>query len=78
MKTKITLEDNGQDFLEFICDEKGEIVETNPFQGGIWNGGYIPIRDQTMVRVGELCPLHKPPNIYFGFLKHKIEKIEQI
>ena len=78
MKTKITIEDNGQDFLEFICDENGKIIETLPFQGDIWNGGYIPIVDGSMVKVGENCPIHKPPHIRFGFLTHKIEKIEEL
>ncbi len=75
MKTKITLEDNGQDFLEFICNEEGMIVETYPFQGNIWNGGFIPI---DMAKVGEVCPLHKPPHVYYGYLKHKIVKLERL
>lgn len=78
MKTKITLEDNGQDFLEFICDERGKIIETKPFQGSVWNGGFIPLRQPEMVSVGRECPIHHPPHIEFGFLKHKIEKIETI
>lgn len=77
MRTKIILEDNGQDFLEFICNEEGIIVETQPFQGGIWNGAYIPIESPDLVKVGEECPIHNPPHIYYGSLKHKIEKIEQ-
>lgn len=74
MITKITLEDNGQDFLEFVCDDIGKIVETHPFQGSIWDGGYIPLE---ICKVGDLCPIHNPPHIEFGYLKHKIENIEQ-
>ena len=78
MNTKIILEDNGQDFLQFILDDKGKIIETLPFQCDIWNGGYIPVTSPGMVKVGEQCPIHHPPYINFGYLKHKIEKIEII
>lgn len=33
--TKITLEDNGQDFLELYVAESGEVVDAKPFQGSI-------------------------------------------
>lgn len=75
-KTKIYLEDNGQDFLVFTCSEGGMIIKTEPFQGIIWDGGVIPVYDDEMVAVGKPCPIHKPPHIVFGYLKHKIEKIE--
>lgn len=78
MKTKITLEDNGQDFLEFICNDDGVIVETFPFQGDIWNGGVIPIKNSEMCKVGGFCPMHNPPHIKYGYLKHKIAKIENV
>lgn len=77
MKTKITLEDNGQDFLEFTCDENGIIVETKPFQGSIWNGANIPLDSPELI-VGEECPIHNPPHINYGYLKHKVEKIETL
>lgn len=40
--TKITLEDNGQDFLELYVAKSGEVVDAKPFQGSIWRGAYIP------------------------------------
>ncbi len=73
--TVIHLEDNGQDFLEIVCDENGEIVETKPFQTSIWKGGYIPIESPDMLEPGKLCPIHKPPHINYGFLKHRILKV---
>ena len=76
MKTRIELEDNGQDFLSFIVDENCVIIETQPFQGKIWNGSYIPIESE-MCEVGKPCPIHNN-TIKFGFLKHKIAKIEKI
>lgn len=72
---KIYLEDNGQDFTEIICDDDGVIIETIPFQTEIWKGGAV---STVMIEVGKELPLHHPPHINFGFLKHKVEKIEQI
>jgi len=76
--TKITLEDNGQDFLEFYVDSVGKIIDAQPFQSSIWVGGYIPVWSKDMVKPGELCPLHKPPVFQYGFLKHKIEQVEEV
>ena len=38
---KIELVDEGQDFNFFWIDERGEILNTKPFQAGIWNGKII-------------------------------------
>lgn len=77
MFTVIKLEDKGQDFLELVTDHIGVIIDVKPFQKEIWKGGYIPIKSPEC-SVGEFCPIHKPPHIEYGFLKHKIEKITQI
>ncbi|WP_234111395.1 hypothetical protein [Chryseobacterium sp. R2A-55] len=73
--TIIELEDNGQDFLEIVCDENGEIIETKPFQSSIWKGGFIPIKSPDMLLPGLPCPIHKPPHINYGFLKHRIKNV---
>lgn len=72
---KIELEDNGQDFLSFTTDENGTIIKTEPFQGEVWNGGYIPVLAQFE---GEPCMMHKPPHIERGFLKHRVTKITEL
>ncbi len=71
----VELEDNGQDFLQFTTDSKGVIVKTEPFQGEVWSGGYIPIESQG---VGDYCMMHKPPHFNYGFLKHRVTKITEI
>lgn len=76
--TKITLEDNGQDFLELYVSESGEVVDAKPFQGSIWRGAYIPVDNKDMVKIGDQCPIHNPPHIIYGWLKHKIVGIEQV
>lgn len=72
---KIELEDNGQDFLSFTTDAIGTIIKTEPFQGEVWNGGYIPVLAQLE---GKLCMMHKPPHYNYGFLKHKVTKITEL
>lgn len=78
MYTIIHLEDNGQDFLRLITDNSGKVIKAEPFQTEFWKGAFIPINHSEMFHTGANCPIHHPPNIEFGFLKHKIEKIEQV
>ena len=75
MKYKVELEDNGQDFLEFITDKNGVILEAKPFLTEIWAGGYIPLKIQ---KIGDFCMMHKPPHIITGYLKHRVTNIEEI
>jgi len=72
IKTTIELEDSGQDFLLLNLDEDGVILSTEPFQTSVWKGGAVPM---TMVKIGKELPIHKPPHINFGFLKHKVKSI---
>ena len=67
--TKITLEDLGQDCLEFYVDEIGRVVDVQPFRYTIWRGAYIPICDKSMMQVGKPCPIHNPPYLEYQFLK---------
>jgi hypothetical protein len=78
MYTIIELEDNGQDFLELVTNHVGIIIDAKPFQKEAWEGGIIPIFDQEMCVVGESLPIHKPPHINFGFLKHNIKSIKKV
>lgn len=71
----IELEDNGQDFLRFTTDKAGMIIKTEPLQGEVWNGGYIPVEAQFE---GDLCMMHKPPHIVFGYLNHRVTKITKL
>lgn len=75
---KITLEDQGQDFWELYVSEDEVVIDAKPFQSHIWKGAMIPISDKSMVKVGVRCPIHKPPQIKYGFLKYLIEAIEEI
>lgn len=77
MYTHIEIEDKGQDFTTIITDSDGVIVETRPFQTEFWKGGVIPIDVKALFGVGHLLPINHPPHINAGFLKYKIESIEQ-
>lgn len=73
-KTKITLEDEGQDLLWLII-ENNTVVDGGPFHGGLYEGAIVPMVN---VKVGELLPIHHPPLIEYGFLRYIVEKVEQI
>lgn len=73
MKRKIIhLEDQGQDLLRLVT-ENDLVVEEQPFNRGIFTGGYIP---SLQIEIGSPCPMHCPPSLVFGYLKYNVEKIE--
>lgn len=78
MYTIIELEDNGQDFLKVITNHVGVIIELQPFNIGAFLGAIIPIAQNEMMEPGKLLPIHSPPHINYGFLKHKIKKVEKV
>lgn len=57
--------------------QSGGIVDAKPFQKEAWVGGVIPL-DFGMLVVGEALPIHKPPHINFGFLKHNVKSIKRV
>ncbi|MBN8834594.1 MAG: hypothetical protein ABS68_00125 [Niastella sp. SCN 39-18] len=71
---KITFEDWGQDFLEFICSENGEILDVQPFQHWVWKRFTVNNIDE--VQVGGFAILHEEGE--FLQLRYPIEKIERI
>ena len=79
-KIKVTLVNSGQDFQSFICDESGKIIEVNPESHlpSIWLGSYLPINDDKLMQEGNYCPIRKAYSSSFGYLRHKIEKIEKL
>lgn len=79
-KIKITLIDTGQDFLSFICDQAGKIIEVHPQPAlpSIWIGSYIPVNDPELIRVGKQCSIRKSHSTSYGYLRHIIKKIETL
>lgn len=50
---KIKFEDDGQDFLEWWIDDRGEVLHSD-LQARIWNGKMVDVENMT---VGEFLPL---------------------
>lgn len=68
-KWKITFEDEGQDFLVWIIDEDGYVLDSQPFQRSIWVGKFtIP----DFVQKGDLLPIWLDEETH---IKHPIKKI---
>lgn len=79
-KTKVTLVNSGQDFQAFICDDTGMIIEVYPEleDESIWLGSYLPVHDSELMQEGNQCAIRKELSSSYGYLRHKIEKIETI
>lgn len=66
----IEFEDEGQDFLVWRIDKDGHVLDSQPFQRGIWGGKFtIP----NFVQVGDLLPIWLDKETY---IKYPIKKIE--
>jgi hypothetical protein len=68
----VEFEDDGQDFTEFQLDVKGKVLKSTPFQSELWAGAIVPL---DMLKIGEPLPIHHPPNINHGYLKHKVKNV---
>lgn len=79
-KTKVTLINSGQDSQSFICNETGMIIEVLPESAlaSIWIGAFIPLEDTELMQEGKHCPIRKEYSSSYGYLRHKIDKIERI
>lgn len=45
MATKIRFEDQGQDFLWWVVNDYGRVVNCGPFQASVWIGSIVPDAD---------------------------------
>lgn len=79
-KTKVTLVNSGQDFQTFICDDTGKIIEVYPEPEikSIWLGSFLPVNDSELMQEGNQCAIRKELGNSYGYLRHKIEKIEKV
>lgn len=74
MKRKITFVDNGQDFLWWIVDENGKVVDCRPFQASIWTQ-YTVVNDLTRLKKGHKLGIRKGDEFPVE-LKHAVRKVE--
>lgn len=75
MATKITFEDNGQDFLWWAVDGEGNVVDCGPFQASVWVGSVII--DHELLNPGDEVEFISNQGDVL-VLKHKVETIEQV
>ncbi len=69
-KYEVTFEDKGQDFLVWIIDEDGYVLDSQPFQKNIWVGKFtIP----DFVQKGDLLPIWLDEETH---IKYPIKKIK--
>lgn len=72
--TKITLEDNGQDFLEWYVKD-GIVIDCQPFQGSAWVGCTV-INDKP--RKGSVLSIYQLLGETRYNLNHKVAKVETL
>lgn len=69
-KYKITFEDDGQDFLVWFIDERGEVIHCTPFQASVWNGMMVCV---DRIKIGQFLPLMEKDCIV-----HKVKSMETL
>ena len=70
----VVFEDDGQDFLEWDINDKGEVVDCRPFQGDIWIGTIVHNQD---IKPGDHLDITTPEGIDRQ-LFHAVEKVMEI
>lgn len=66
----VEFEDDGQDFLKWHIDGRGEVIHCEPFQAFVWNGKML---DVTEMKVGLPLPLQNDTVII-----HNVKSIKRI
>ena len=69
-KFKIEFKDDGQDFLKWYLDKRGEVLHCEPFQSSVWNGTMVDIKRR---KGREYLPLQDRREII-----HKVKKIIEV
>lgn len=70
----VFLKDDGQDFLEWDINEKGEVVDCRPFQGNIWIGTKVHNKN---IRPGDRLDITTKDGIRRRLI-HPIEKVQEL
>lgn len=66
--------DDGQDFLEWDINDKGEVVDCRPFQGFVWIGTKVHNKD---IKPGDQLDITTPDGLSRRLI-HAVEKVQQL
>lgn len=66
--------DDGQDFLEWDINDKGEVVDCRPFQGFVWIGMKVHNKD---IKPGDQLNITAPDGTPHRLI-HAVEKVQQL
>lgn len=70
----VFFEDDGQDFLEWDINDKGEVVACRPFQGAIWIGTKVHNKD---IHPGEHLDITTTDGAARRLI-HAVEKVQEL
>lgn len=73
---RIHFEDDGQDFLSWLVDDQGYVIESEPFQTWVW-AGYQVLALNT-VRRGHLLNIKRPSDGEIRVMKHAVLRVQHI
>lgn len=72
--TEIHFEDNGQDFLFWVINEKGLVVDSQPFQASVWRGFEV---DMSIMEAGKPLVVFPSYDLDNGtVLKHLVKEVK--
>jgi len=66
--------DDGQDFLKWDINDKGEVVDCRPFQGFVWIGTKVHNKD---IKPGDQLDITTPDGTRRRLI-HAVEKVQQL
>lgn len=66
--------DDGQDFLEWDVNEKGDVIDCRPFQADVWVGTVVHNKD---IKPGDILHITTPDGIS-RTLSHAVEKVQEL
>ena len=55
--TEILFEDHGQDFIQWVLDENGKVLNSAPFKNWLWRDGFVALES---IKLGEQLIFYKP------------------
>lgn len=76
MVTIIHFEDHGQDFLDWIVDDKGTVIDVNPFQLSIWGGNQVLGIDT--LQTGDQVHYISKHDGKAKYIRYPVERIETV